>query len=185
MSRRHPYNNRDFPDREVWREPDWDEAERSRRQRAQWDRDHFERSMDVVRNNQRDPDESYGSLGGTPYEGGVYSSGTYGSGAEFYSVTGMYTNPLLEHSHGKHRGKGPRGYTRSDDRIHEEICVRLTEHPLIDASMMDVVVENGEVTLTGEVHDRRMKHMAEDVVDSVSGIRDIHNKLRVSRDKAA
>jgi len=46
-------------------------------------------------------------------------------------------------------------------------------------------VKDGEVTLVGEVHDRRMKHMAEDVVDEVAGVKDIHNNLRVSRDRVA
>jgi len=156
-----------------------------RRRRAEWDRRHWQRSMDTVRDNQRDPDESYGTVGGSPYEGGVLSSGTYGSGAEFYSVTGMYDNPLLHKERGEHRGKGPKGYTRADDRIHEEVCDRLTQHPLIDASLMNVTVDKGEVTLEGVVHDRRMKYMAEDVVDSVSGVREIHNRLRISRQDVA
>jgi osmotically-inducible protein OsmY len=84
-----------------------------------------------------------------------------------------------------HHGKGPKRYTRSDERIHEEICERLTRHPLIDASLMEVHVEKGEATLTGEVLDRRMKHMAEDVVDEVHGVKEIHNQLKVVRDRVA
>jgi osmotically-inducible protein OsmY len=148
--------------------------------RKEWDRENWERWMNTVRSNQRDPDD-YGSVGGTPYEGGVYSSATYGSGAEFYSVTGMYENPLLEKRHESHRGKGPKGYKRPDDRIHDEVCERLTNHPLIDASLIEVQVEDGEVTVSGEVLDRRMKHMTEDVIDEISGVREIHNKLRVRR----
>jgi hypothetical protein len=37
------------------------------------------------------------------------------------------------------------------------------------------------VTVTGEVLDCRMKHMTEDLIDEVSSVRDIHNKLRVRR----
>lgn len=157
------------------------------RDREHWDREHWDRWMDTVRSNQRDPDNSYGTVGGTPYQGGVFSSGTYGGGAEFYSVTGMYENPLLDKSrkHGKHHGKGPKAYTRSDDRIHDDVCERLTRHPLVDASLMDVQVKDGEVTLTGEVMDRRMKHLAEDVVDEVHGVKEIHNQLRVFRDRVA
>src|SRR5690606_19937537 len=33
-----------------------------------------------------------------------------------------------------HRGKGPRNYTRSDDRIKEDINDRLSDDPFIDAS---------------------------------------------------
>src|SRR5215475_14955250 len=117
-------------------------AKRSREE--QWDRESWERWMDTVRENQKDPDEGYGSVGGTPYEGGVFSSGTYGSGAEFYSVTGMYENPLLERR---------KSHRESDVRIHDEICEVLTRHPLVDPSLMDVHVENGVVTLSGEVSD--------------------------------
>ena len=173
--------------RDFYREPGYQWPGRQHQDdgwdRKAWDRDHWERWMDTVRSNQRDPDESYGSVGGTPYEGGVFSSGTYGGGAEFYSVTGMYENPLLDKTRGSHQGKGPKGYKRSDERIHDEVCERLTRHPLIDASLVEVHVQDGEVTLTGEVLDRRMKHMAEDVADEVSGVRDIHNQLRVYRER--
>ena len=118
-------------------------------------------------------------------KGGVFTSASYGGGAEYYSVTGMYENPLLETWRKSHKGKGPKGYKRPDESIHDEVCERLTRHPLVDATLMYVEVEGGEVTLTGEVLDRRMKHMAEDIVDEVSGVREIHNKLRVSRDRAA
>jgi osmotically-inducible protein OsmY len=97
----------------------------------------------------------------------------------------MYENPLFKKQPPKHQGKGPKGYKRRDDRIHDEICEHLTHHPLIDASTMDVHVKDGEVTLTGEVTDRRMKHLAEDAVDQVSGVREIHNQLRVFRDRVA
>src|SRR2546422_10686069 len=107
MSKRDFYRDRGYnwPEKPTERrDEEWD--------RRKWDREHWERWMDTVRANQRDPDESYGSLGGTPYEGGVFSSGTYGSGAEYYSVTGMYENPLLEKGHESHKGKGPKGYKR-------------------------------------------------------------------------
>jgi osmotically-inducible protein OsmY len=184
MSRRDldRYRGYDWPRRSEenpfadWNE-EWDQEK--------WDREHWERWMDTVRANQKDPHESDGTIGGTAYGGGVFTSASYGGGAEYYSVTGMYENPLLETWRKSHKGKGPKGYKRSDESIHDEVCERLTRHPLVDATLMYVEVEGGEVTLTGEVLDRRMKHMAEDIVDEVSGVSDIHNKLRVSRDRAA
>jgi osmotically-inducible protein OsmY len=167
--------------RDFYREPGYGWR---RGENEEWDREHFENWMDTVRDNQKDSNE-WETFGGTPYEGGVFTAGTYGGGAEFYSVTGMYENPLLERNRQSHRGKGPRTYRRSDDRIHDEVCERLTRHPLIDASLMDVQVKDGEVVITGEVLDRRMKHMAEDVIDEVSGVREIHNHLRISQDRAA
>jgi osmotically-inducible protein OsmY len=142
----------------------------------EWDREHWERWMDTVRSNQRNPGENYGSVGGDPYQGGVFSSATYGSGAEFYSVTGMYENPLLERR---------KSHRESDVRIHDEIREVLTRHPLVDPRLMDVHVENGVVTLSGEVSDRRMKYLAGEILNEVSGVKEIHNKLRVLRNRAA
>lgn len=80
---------------------------------------------------------------------------------------------------GPHRGRGPQGYRRSDDRIHEEVCDLLEAHGAIDASDIDVKVENGEVTLEGTVSDRRTKRLAEAVAETVRGVEDVHNRLRM------
>jgi len=55
------------------------------------------------------------------------------------------------HREGPHAGRGPRNYKRSDNRIEEDINDRLTEHSMIDASDVEVSVQNGEVTLRGHV----------------------------------
>lgn len=80
-----------------------------------------------------------------------------------------------------HRGKGPRNYTRSDDRIREDINDRLSDDPWVDASEIDVAVSNGEVTLTGSVTDRSDKRRAEDLAEAVSGVKNVENRIRVSR----
>lgn len=78
-------------------------------------------------------------------------------------------------------GRGPKGYRRSDERIQEEVCERLTRHPAIDASDIEVRVAGGEVTLTGQVDSRRTKRLVEDVVDRCSGVVDVANQLRIAR----
>lgn len=82
---------------------------------------------------------------------------------------------------GPHAGKGPKGYRRSDERIREDICDRIAHWGLVDATDVDVRVEDGEVTLTGTVHSRRDKRALEDVVEDVTGVLDVHNRLRVRR----
>lgn len=77
------------------------------------------------------------------------------------------------------QGKGPKGYVRSDERIHEEVCELLSDGHL-DASDIDVSVKDAEVTLMGTVCDRRTKRLAEELVEGVRGIRDIQNQLKVS-----
>lgn len=79
-----------------------------------------------------------------------------------------------------HRGKGPRNYTRSDDRMKEDINDRLSDDPFVDASDVDVSVSNGEVTLTGTVDHRSTKRRAEDLAEAVSGVRNVENRLRVA-----
>lgn len=80
---------------------------------------------------------------------------------------------------GRHTGRGPRNYTRSDDRIREDVSDRLEQHGEIDASDIEVRVENGEVTLEGTVEDRNQKRQAEDLVEDCSGVRQVHNRIRV------
>jgi len=79
-------------------------------------------------------------------------------------------------------GRGPKGYKRSDDRIREEICDRMTDDPLLDASEIEVEVTEGEVTLRGAVTSRDQKRRAEDIADAIGGVKDVTNQLRVTRD---
>lgn len=80
---------------------------------------------------------------------------------------------------GMYRGKGPKNYSRSDDRIKEDVNDRLSDDPFIDASDIDVSVTNGEVTLTGTVDHRSTKRRAEDIAESISGVKNVENRLRV------
>ena len=82
---------------------------------------------------------------------------------------------------GSFAGRGPKGYQRSDARISEDVCDRLAESPDVDASEIEVKVENGEVTLTGSVAERGEKRRAEDLIENISGVREVHNHLRVNR----
>lgn len=86
---------------------------------------------------------------------------------------------------GPYTGLGPRGYHRSDERIHEEVCERLTEHGDIDARDIEVSVSEAEVTLSGTVASRTQKRLAEDVADTVSGVVEVHNRLRINRSSVA
>jgi osmotically-inducible protein OsmY len=78
-----------------------------------------------------------------------------------------------------HRGRGPRGYTRSDDRIKEDVSDRLTDDPYVDASDIEVTVAGCEVTLNGTVNGRAARRRAEDIAEDVSGVRHVQNNLRV------
>ena len=79
-----------------------------------------------------------------------------------------------------YRGRGPKNYRRSDERIAEEVCERLTDDHYVDATDIELHVENGIVTLTGRVRSRADKRRAEDVAASCAGVHDVMNALRVS-----
>jgi osmotically-inducible protein OsmY len=80
-----------------------------------------------------------------------------------------------------YRGRGPKSFSRSDERLKEEICERLTDHPDIDASEIDVEVNQGVVTLSGNVDSRWMKYLSEELVEEVHGIKDVKNEIRIVR----
>jgi len=79
------------------------------------------------------------------------------------------------------RGRGPKNYTRSDERIREDISERLSDEAAVDASEIEVHVKDGTVRLTGTVANRWMKHRAEDIADRCGGVKDIENQLRVKK----
>ena len=75
---------------------------------------------------------------------------------------------------------GPKNYARSDEPIKEDINDRLTDDGYLDASDIEVEVSNREVTLSGKVMSLEAKRRAEDIADSVSGVTNVQNNLRVS-----
>jgi len=118
-----------------------------------------------------------------------YRSGSYGRGRGYvlqrpagrdeamrYPVSGAH----VHRGTGPHRGKGPVGYRRSDERIHELVCEALTDDDQLDASQIEVSVNDGSVTLAGVVDARHAKLDAEDCVYSVWGVRGVQNLLRVA-----
>jgi len=84
-----------------------------------------------------------------------------------------------EKNQSTHRGRGPKDYRRSDERIREDINDRLTDNEYLDAYDVHTVVNNGEVILSGTVSSRSDKRLAEDVAESVSGVNYVQNQLRV------
>jgi osmotically-inducible protein OsmY len=111
--------------------------------------------------------------------GGSYDYGRSGQYSQVDSFTWDLSADLNDNA-GPHAGRGPEGYRRSDERIHDDICHRLTIHGEVDASGIEVKVEGCEVTLTGTVPDRRTKRTAEDVAEAVPGVKDVHNQLRIA-----
>ncbi|HEY8272338.1 MAG TPA: BON domain-containing protein [Pseudobdellovibrionaceae bacterium] len=116
----------------------------------------------------------------TSYGGGrgYYDEGSYGSQQGVSSQRGSRSE-----AQGRYAGRGPKGYTRSDERIKEEISEALTRDHEVDASDIEIEVKDGEVTLTGFVPERKMKHSAEDLIEKCMGVKDITNNLRIQKEE--
>jgi hypothetical protein len=77
------------------------------------------------------------------------------------------------------RGIAPKGYSRADSSIYEDVCALLEDDPDIDPSDVTVSVDEREVVLSGTVDDRWTKRYIEDLAYSVRGVSDVVNRLQV------
>jgi hypothetical protein len=132
----------------------------------------------------------YGGGFGTAPSSRASSAGV--AGAPGYASEGAWSDPTdwtpeherdLARDRGEapvsYRGRGPRGYTRSDERLLETVCEQLTDDPRIDAGDIEVEVKQQVVTLRGTVPDRWTKYAVEELAEN-AGARDIENQLRVN-----
>lgn len=174
----------------VGRWPQWMEDEFEHRRR-------IERHRDRARDRRGYADRDYGA--GREWDsrrryGADYGRETYGredrgrdpegrgfldrAGDEIASWFGDEDAERRRRMDQGHRGRGPKGYTRSDDRITEDVNDLLSDDWRLDASDIEVTVSSREVTLSGTVSDRAAKRRAEDLAESVSGVEHVQNNLR-------
>ena len=128
----------------------------------------------------RSPDQEFETSG--PYR--QPQGETYGHALRNYGYEGYAPSPYVASAatpRGGYSGRGPKGYIRTDDRIKEDVCESLSWNDEVDATEITVRVETGEVTLEGTVETRHMKRLAEDIAEDVTGVQDVHNRLRVSK----
>ena len=107
--------------------------------------------------------------------GGVGVIGGYGGQtlprAGFFDAEAWHRGPYL--------GLGPQGYSRSDERIREDICDELTRRRDVDPRRVVVTVRNGEVTLEGTVDSLEMRRLVDDVASACTGVTQLHDRLRL------
>lgn len=110
---------------------------------------------------------------------------SYASGREDFGSNSRVAGGWNESSEQRSfYGKGPKGYKRSDERIKEDVHEVLTWNNELDASDVEVEVKEGEVSLSGTVSDRRMKRLAEELIEDISGVRDVSNQLKIKKEAA-
>lgn len=147
--------------------------------------------------NERTDYDAPGNYGNQSYYG---TSGNHGNQANYgnqrgYTNRDFDSNRTQENRYGQqdwnrdanergqsmHKGVGPKGYQRSDERIKEDVNDRLTDDGMLNASEIEVEVKAGEVVLSGTVENRNEKRRAEDVAEAVSGVKNVENRIRVSQ----
>ena len=97
-----------------------------------------------------------------------------------WSGAGRAEEHVREPEHRGYRGRGPKNWRRPDERIRETVIAMLTDADEVDATDIDVTVENGEITLAGVVGSRMEKRAAEDVAMACRDVQDVHNRLVVT-----
>ncbi len=134
-----------------------------------------------------------GHGGGPSFTGGTYGTADWRSDSPYFDEVGFnrgnYEDPLprqaegrSQYRHGRQQRRyplGPKGYTRSDERLREDISERLMQAYDIDSSEVTVQVLGGKVVLEGTVPNRYMKHAIEDIADAAPGVQDVDNRVRV------
>lgn len=171
-------------------DPDWGQGTNLGVHQGAWGPGYNYRVQNTAQNWNRgqvlnwDPGQGQQGQNWTQHQGGY--QGQQGQNAGMYgpSPSQMWNQDIAQSYNrvpGPYAGKGPRDYRRSDERIQEDICDRLTQHGQVDASDILVSVSQGEVTLQGVVPNRQMKRMAADVAENVPGVVDVLNAITVKQ----
>ncbi|WP_411832065.1 BON domain-containing protein [Pseudoxanthomonas mexicana] len=139
------------------------------------------------RRNRRRHGPGVGIGGTTAFDESDFGPGTARKARSTASHGYGYQEPWSRDESGRdgergYRGRGPRGFARTDARIHEDLNERLTDDPYVDASDLQVTVVAGVITLAGSVPTRAMKYRAEDIAADCGGSSgEIRNEIRVAR----
>jgi hypothetical protein len=152
-------------------------AGRSRRPYDWGDEDDLRRGPSSERDERPyDPDDYFAHLQDEHGGSGSYVGPTDGS----YGGSSLY-GPHRGTEERRYVGKGPKNYSRSDERVREDVCEILSDGT-VDASDVEVKVDGGVVYLTGTVIDKDMKRRIEDKAEQVRGVEVVENNLRVARE---
>jgi HSP20 family molecular chaperone IbpA len=120
---------------------------------------------------------------GNGYMNSVYDGSGYGRQGFWGGYPGTPFSQYPYSNEGNfvsNKGKGPKNFMRSDERIEDNINECLTDDPFIDASDIEVSVKNNEVTLNGYVSSKEAKRRAEDIAESIYGVVNVENRLHVT-----
>lgn len=69
--------------------------------------------------------------------------------------------------------------TPADDKLYDEVRMKLTHDSTVRGGALQVSVKEGVVTLRGKVRQEKQKQKAERVARKVKGVKSVVNELRV------
>lgn len=75
----------------------------------------------------------------------------------------------------------PDGLKKPDDDLHEAVVKKLYESKEVDASLIEVIVLNGHVLLTGKVQSEKAKEKVTELICNLDGVWKVENQLVVSQ----
>jgi osmotically-inducible protein OsmY len=78
------------------------------------------------------------------------------------------------------KGRGPKGYQRTDEHIRHVVEEALAADPTLDATDIEVTVIDGEVRLIGMVAGPRARYAAVANAETVAGPGRVHSALKIT-----
>ncbi len=141
-------------------------------------------SVDAVSRFEPDDRPSHHHADGSSYgAGGATGSWNPEADTERYPAEGEFRRGSIGDWNGaRAHGSAPKGHTRNDERLKEDISERIAHLAHVEASDVEVSVEDGSVTISGTVPDRQMRWDLEQLLDHVHGVKDVVNNLKVKRE---
>ena len=69
--------------------------------------------------------------------------------------------------------------THEDDRIYDQVRLKLADDVNVKGGGIEVIVKNGTVTLRGRIHDEHARSKAEKIAKKVKGVVGVINELKL------
>jgi hypothetical protein len=123
--------------------------------------------------------EELGAFPGPGYGGFGGSAGYSGAGAG--GVSGGYAGGGFVEPPNTTEPWRPAPDTHHDDRIHDDVRIRLEQSDDVNPSELQIEVEAGVVTLSGQVATREMKNAAVEIAERVPGVQRVKNELHIQK----
>lgn len=68
----------------------------------------------------------------------------------------------------------------ADDRIYDQVRLKLASHPDVKGGAIEVKVNDGVVTLQGSVRTQKARDKAQGVAGKIKGVKKVINELKVN-----